>query len=74
MKKKTKKANRITKQTQLKVKTGIKSGQFDCKSDADCSYWHQVCRSGVCRTPCDTRADCDPGDICYDNDYCIPIF
>lgn len=73
MQKKTKKAKRITKHTQLRVKTGIKSG-LHCQSDADCTFWHQVCRSGVCRTPCVTRADCPAGDVCYLNEYCIPIF
>ena len=69
MQKKTKKAKRIT--VQMNVRTGLKNG--GCISDSDCdSGW--VCRSGVCRRPCDTRADCPPGEICVDNDYCMQIF
>ncbi len=72
MKKNIKKAKRIAKQRQLKVRTGIKGGQ-ECQSDADC-YDGKVCRSDWCRTPCNTRADCGPGEICVDNDYCQAIF
>jgi len=35
MNKKNKKAKRITKQAQVRVKTGVKSGD-SCRSDADC--------------------------------------
>ena len=35
MQKNTKKAKRITKRTQLRVRTGLKSGD-SCRSDADC--------------------------------------
>jgi len=47
MKKKTKKAKRITKQTQLRVRTGIKSGY--CNMDAceqDCLDGIRPCPSG----------------------------
>ena len=67
------KKNEKRKQSPLRVRTGLKVGQFDCKSDADC-WAGDVCRSGVCRTKCHTRADCEPGQICVDNDYCITIF
>jgi len=49
MKKKTKKAKRFTKQTQLKVRTGVKSGVLEkCRSDADCPMAYEVCFEGVC--------------------------
>ena len=69
MKKKNKK--RITKQVQMRVRTGLKSGV--CNSDAACNPG-LVCKQGVCKPSCVTRADCPPGSICFDNDYCIEIF
>jgi len=49
MRKKTKKAKRITKQTQLKVRTGVKSGLGEkCSSDADCPMAYEVCFEGEC--------------------------
>ncbi len=70
MKKKTKKAIRITKHVQMNVRTGLKSGE--CRSDDDCRTG-EVCRDGACRTKCTTRADCRPSQICRD-DYCTSIF
>ena len=56
MKKKTKKAKRITKLVQLKVRTGLKSGQF-CLSDADCTSSTPYCVMGRC-VECRSDADC----------------
>ena len=49
MRKKTKKAKRITKQTQLKVRTGVKSGLGEkCRTDADCPDAYAVCFNEEC--------------------------
>jgi len=57
MKKKTKKAKRFTKQTQLQVRTGLKGGQ-PCESDANCTYSERpFCVNSSCKE-CRTDADC----------------
>lgn len=66
MKKKIKEANRISKRAQLRVKTGLKSGQWDeCRSDADCTdIFYPVCIDNYC-WQCRTNADCPSGN-CMD--------
>ena len=64
MKKKTKK--RFTKHVQLKVRTGIKSGQ-SCNSDADCSEQRHAiyCVDQYC-VECRFDADCPENyPYCY---------
>jgi len=55
MKKKNKKAKRITKRTQLKVRTDVKSGD-DC--DAQCKTLGSKCRA-VPPTPVGCTCNCD---------------
>jgi len=62
----TKKVELITKQTQIRVKTGLKSGQ-PCYSDVDCTYSSRpFCVNTACKE-CRTDADCPRVmDFCYD--------
>ena len=68
MRKKTKK---ITQQAQLKVRTGLRSGQWErCQSDADCpNSDYPFCIDTQC-VMCRSDADCPTKFYCDDLGMC----